>query len=151
MLLGRGNSLLHFPNQFPLPCRPCIRTQIWEHYTNASLVTLPKLVSSTLPPVYTYSNVGTLHDRLFSYTSQISTLCPWCTLFGPTMLATTLRRLLGIMASPIFAMRMKMMASSGWMFVVNMMSTRVTDSRHGLMKHFDGRALGWQTHQRKIF
>lgn len=31
------------------------------------------------------------------------------------MLATTLCRLLGIMASPVFAMRLKMMASSGWM------------------------------------
>lgn len=67
------------------------------------------------------------------------------------MLANTLRRLLGIMASAISAMRMKMIASSGWMFAVNMTIRRVVDSRHGLMKHLGGRALGWQTHQRKIF
>jgi hypothetical protein len=110
---------------------------------------LSKSVSSALPPVY--SNLGTLHDYLFSYTFQTPSLRPWCLLFGPIMLATTLRRLLGIMASPIFALRMKMMASSRWMFAVNMMSRRMMDSRHGLLKHVGGRALGGQTQQLKIF
>jgi len=37
MLLGRENSLIYFPNQFPPPCR--LRTQIWENYATASSVT----------------------------------------------------------------------------------------------------------------